>query len=68
MKAIIIEESNFEREFQTTVDKLKLGRFMKPSGIIRKSGEFENSEVGELHRSFHYELYQLRDRLLKSNI
>lgn len=64
MKAIIINEELFEQFFQQTLDKLKLERFQN-NGTIREEGRFENSPVGDLHRTFVSEIVQLKERLKK---
>lgn len=65
MKAIIVSEVDFEHEFQYTLDKLQLTRFVD-AGTIRQDSQFENSPIGKMHRAFHYEVCQLRDRLEKA--
>lgn len=66
MKAVVIEQETFDREFKITLDTLKLDRFVQGGGAVREEGRHENSPIGAMHRTFVYEVCQLRNRLEKS--
>ena len=59
MKAIIIEESVFDHEFEATLDKLRADRFESSDPTARS----ETSPIGQMHRAFHYEIVKLKERL-----
>ena len=58
MKAIIIEESEFEREFNNTLDRLKADCF---DCLLDKD---ELNQLKAMHRKFHYEISVLKSRLV----
>ena len=62
---IQIERKRFDDLFQDTLDKLALSRFK--DGRSMSSGEedavFSNSPIGQMHRTFHYEVCRLKSKL-----
>ncbi len=52
MNAIVVEKSAFEDLFQQTLNKLELARFKN-----------DKYDINTMHRAFHYEVCQLKDRL-----
>lgn len=66
MKAIIVEQEDFDRAFQETLDQLQLTRFIrKPGETTAEDVQFENSPIGAMHRAFVYEVVGLQRRLEK---
>jgi len=65
---IQIEEERFDELFQQTLDKLGLDRFKHGRSITsgNEDAVFSNSPVGEMHRTFHYEVCKLKDKLKKA--
>ena len=59
MKAIIIPKEQFDAEFKNTFDKLELQKYHVKNG--RPQDEWEH--IRQIHRIFHYEVAQLKDRL-----
>jgi hypothetical protein len=57
MKSIIVAEDDFNRLFDETSNKLKLD-------LLTHSNKYETTD--EIHRKFHYELFMLKDALLKA--
>lgn len=55
---IVIDKKRFDELFNTYLDKLKLEKFE-----FRGQGM---SEIGELHRKFHYEFCNLKRELEES--
>jgi hypothetical protein len=66
MRMILIEEGNFNSMFQTTLDKLKLVSMEEGVIDIKLNSQMEVTNfIQNLHRSFHYEVCMLKDRLVK---
>lgn len=66
MRMILIEEGNFNSMFQTTLDKLKLVSLQEGKINVNLNNQVEVTNfISNLHRSFHYEVCMLKDRLVK---
>lgn len=62
METITIKKSTFDNLFEQTLDKLKLKRFTSNE----EDAKFVNSPIGSMHRSFHYEVCILKERIEKA--
>lgn len=63
MEAIIISKADFDEAFESAEAKLKAKRF--ESEAFSTDSRYQR-DLQNMHRSFHYELYQLKDRLQKA--
>lgn len=61
MRAIIVSEENLEREFDITLDKLKADMFDCLAGVS------DQHALSRMHRTFNYEICQLKARLRLPN-
>ena len=66
MKAIFVKAEDFDRHFQTSLDKLKLVSLQEGTINVNLNDQVLVSRfISDLHRRFHYEVCMLKDRLEK---
>jgi len=64
MRVIQIREDAFNQHFQATLDKLKLVSFEEGTINVRLNNQVEVTNfISNIHRRFHYEVVQLKDKL-----
>lgn len=62
MRAVVVEQSAWDREFNQTLKDLELEQFRKFPHLAPE----ERESIREMHRKFVYEIVNLRGRLENS--
>ncbi len=57
---IVVDKKAWDEAFELTLQTLKATRFTFSN---KSDAQFENSELGQMHRAFHYEICMLKQRL-----
>jgi hypothetical protein len=58
---ILLTQKEFDEAFEATLNKLKADRYSHP--MSPDHAKFDNSPVGAMHLTFHYEVCRLKSRL-----
>ena len=65
MKTITISQEQFDEEFRKTLSALELQKLKHADELFAEMDIRNRSFINQLHRKFHYEVCQLKERIEK---